>query len=69
MLSMNNALLWITVANVLYLASYSVHDILWLRILSVIAATLLIPYYMIQPCHLPLPSLGMQFLSPLTCIG
>jgi hypothetical protein len=52
MLSMNNALLWITVANVLYLASYSVHDILWLRILSVIAATLLIPYYMIQPVPL-----------------
>ncbi len=52
MLSMHNALLWITIANVLYLASYSVHDILWLRILTVIAAALLIPYYMLQPVPL-----------------
>ncbi len=52
MLSMHNTLLWITVANVLYLASYSVHDILWLRILTVIAAALLIPYYMLQPVPL-----------------
>ena len=36
---------WIHVANVLYLASYSVRDILWLRILTVIAALCLLPYY------------------------
>ncbi len=36
-------------ANVLYLLSYSMRDILWLRILTVVAATLLIPYYYFQP--------------------
>ena len=35
----------IHVANVLYLASYSVRDILWLRILTVVAALCLLPYY------------------------
>jgi CRP-like cAMP-binding protein len=44
-----NPLVWITVANVIYLASYSVRDILWLRILTVVAASLLIPYYALQP--------------------
>jgi hypothetical protein len=50
---MRNPLVWITCANVLYLASYSVRDILWLRILTVVAATLLIPYYALQeePLH------------------
>src|SRR5215469_16183671 len=45
---MQNPLVWITAANVLYLASYAVRDILWLRILTVVAATLLIPYYLMQ---------------------
>jgi Popeye protein conserved region len=45
---MHNPIVWLNVANVLYLASYSVRDILWLRILSVIAALLLIPYYLMQ---------------------
>ena len=36
---------WIHIANVLYLASYSVRDILWLRILTVVAALCLLPYY------------------------
>lgn len=49
---MRNPLLWITVANVLYLASYSVRDILWLRILTVVGALLLIPYYALQPLPL-----------------
>jgi len=40
--------LWITGANLLYLASYSVRDILWLRILTIVAAVLLIPYYYLQ---------------------
>jgi hypothetical protein len=40
--------LWITGANLLYLASYSVRDILWLRILTIAAAVLLIPYYYLQ---------------------
>jgi hypothetical protein len=45
---MQNPIVWITIANVTYLASYSVRDILWLRILTVVAALLLIPYYAMQ---------------------
>jgi Popeye protein conserved region len=45
---MHDPLVWITVANVIYLASYSVRDILWLRVLTVVAAALLIPYYALQ---------------------
>jgi len=37
------------VANVIYLLSYSVRDILWLRILTVLGALLLLPYYYLQP--------------------
>jgi hypothetical protein len=36
-------------ANVLYMFSYLVRDILWLRVLTVIAASLLIPYFYAQP--------------------
>ncbi|MCP4386291.1 MAG: cyclic nucleotide-binding domain-containing protein [Hyphomicrobiales bacterium] len=39
----------VNVANVIYLFSYSVRDILWLRILTVIGATMLLPYYYLQP--------------------
>jgi hypothetical protein len=39
----------ISVANVIYLFSYSVRDILWLRILTVLGASILIPYYYFQP--------------------
>lgn len=53
----HSTLFWISVANVLYLASYSVHDILWLRILSVAAMFLLIPYYLMQPIPLTTPIL------------
>lgn len=42
------AITWLTLANVLYLASYSVHDILLLRILTIVAALLLIPFYYVQ---------------------
>jgi len=45
---MRDPMLWITAANVLYLASYSVRDILWLRVLTVLAASLLVPYYALQ---------------------
>jgi Popeye protein conserved region len=44
----NNPVVWITVANVIYLISYSVRDILVLRILTVAGASLLIPYYAMQ---------------------
>jgi hypothetical protein len=49
---MLNPLVWINAANVLYLASYSVRDILWLRILTVVGALLLVPYYLLQPSPL-----------------
>jgi hypothetical protein len=45
---MENPIVWITVANVIYLASYAVRDILWLRILTVAGAATLIPYYAMQ---------------------
>lgn len=43
------------IANVVYLASYSVRDILWLRILSVVGCTLLMPYYYFQSTPLWTP--------------
>src|SRR5262245_20764116 len=42
----------IHVANVLYLLSYSVKDMLWLRCLTVVAALCLLPYYYVQPVPL-----------------
>jgi hypothetical protein len=38
----------LSVANVIYLLSYSVRDILWLRILTVVGALLLLPFYYLQ---------------------
>src|SRR5579872_6891701 len=49
------ATMWITVVNVLYLVSYSVRDILWLRALTVVAALLLTPYYYLQAVPLWMP--------------
>lgn len=37
------------VANVLYLASYSVRSVLWLRVLTVVAITCMMPYYYTRP--------------------
>ncbi len=45
----------VSVANVVYLFSYSVRDILWLRILTVVGAALLMPYYYLQPSPLWAP--------------
>ena len=36
-------------ANILYLISYAVRDILWLRILTVVAASILIAYFWLLP--------------------
>jgi len=46
----------VNVANVVYLASYSVRDILYLRILTVFGASLLLPYYYLQiePLYAPM---------------
>ena len=40
---------FIHVANVLYLFSYTMRDILWLRLLTVAAACFLIPYFYFRP--------------------
>jgi len=45
----------VSAANVIYLMSYSVRDILWLRILTVVGATLLMPYYYLQTTPLWAP--------------
>lgn len=47
-----NPIIWITAANLLYLVSYSLRGMLWLRILTVLAALLLVPYYALQPSPL-----------------
>jgi hypothetical protein len=44
-LNLGQLLPWIHIANVLYLLSYSVRDILWLRILTVVAIFTAFPYY------------------------
>lgn len=36
---------WLHIGNILYLFSYSVRDILWLRILTVVAICSMMPYY------------------------
>ncbi len=47
--------LLIHAANVLYLFAFMVRDILWLRILTVVAATCLIPYFYFRPEPLMAP--------------
>jgi CRP-like cAMP-binding protein len=39
-------------ANVLFVASYSVRDILWLRVLTIVATVSLLPYYYTRPTPL-----------------
>ena len=41
--------LLIHAANVLYIFAFMVRDILWLRILTVVAAACLIPYFYFRP--------------------
>ncbi|WFE89226.1 cyclic nucleotide-binding domain-containing protein [Roseibium porphyridii] len=45
----------VNVANVIYLFSYSVRDIFWLRILTLVGISLLMPYYYLQPSPLWAP--------------
>ena len=47
--------LLIHIANVLYLFAFMVRDILWLRILTVVAASCLIPYFYFRPEPLMTP--------------
>jgi hypothetical protein len=46
---------FVSAANVVYLFSYSVRDILWLRILTIGGASLLMPYYYYQASPLWAP--------------
>ncbi len=39
----------IHIANVLYMMSYLMRDILWLRIITVLAASCLVPYFYFRP--------------------
>ena len=45
----------IHIANVLYMLSYLMRDILWLRVLTVLAASCLIPYFYFRPEPLMAP--------------
>ena len=47
------------VAYVLYLLSYSVRDIMWLRILTIVASVPLVPYYYFQPKTLWAPMIWL----------
>lgn len=47
--------LLVNAANIFYLISYSVRDIFWLRVLSVIGALILLPYYYLQSSPLWAP--------------
>ena len=47
--------LLIHAANMLFLIAYMVRDILWLRILTVIATLCLIPYYFTRPEPMMVP--------------
>ncbi|MEM9411665.1 MAG: cyclic nucleotide-binding domain-containing protein [Planctomycetota bacterium] len=44
-LSADNALLFLYAANILYVVCYTVKDVLWLRIFSVVAILVFMPYY------------------------
>jgi hypothetical protein len=46
---------FIHAANVLFLVSYSVRDILWLRLFAVAGSLVCIPYYLLQPTVLWAP--------------
>jgi CRP-like cAMP-binding protein len=51
----------IHIANVLYLLSYLVKDILWLRLLTVVAGIVLLAFYVFQPVPL-WPAIGWNTL-------
>ena len=47
--------LFLNLGNVLYIVAYSVRDMLWLRIITVVATLCLMPYYYYQPKPLYAP--------------
>ena len=58
----------IHVANVLYLFSYLMRDILWLRILTVVAACCLMPYFYFRPEPLMPATCNTQSISLVTSL-
>lgn len=63
---MNN---WLHLSNILYLCSYSVRDILWLRILTVIAIACMMPYYYCCSLYAPIGWNGLFAAVNLFQIG
>ena len=59
---------FIHAANLLFLVSYSVRDILWLRLFAVAGSLVCIPYYLLQPTVLwaPLAWGGASASNPAT---
>ena len=56
--------LLVDVANIIFVISYSVRDVLWLRTFAVIGGILLIPYYYLQPTPLMVPIYwGLVFIA------
>ncbi|MEM7121796.1 MAG: cyclic nucleotide-binding domain-containing protein [Pseudomonadota bacterium] len=54
----------VDLANVTYVISYSVRDVLWLRIFAVLGGILLLPYYYLQPTPLMVPIYwGIGFIA------
>ncbi len=45
---------FVHIANVLFLASYLVRDILWLRFLTIVAGSALLPYYFANELYAPI---------------
>ena len=45
---------FVHIANVLYLGSYLVRDILWLRCLTIVAGTALMPFYLMNELYAPI---------------
>ena len=54
----------VDIANVSYLVSYSVRDVLWLRIFAIFGGILLLPFYYLQPTPLMVPIYwGLAFIA------
>jgi len=63
---------WLHLGNILYLLAYSVRDILWLRILTVVATLCLMPYYFCcsaTPLYAPILWCSLFSLVNLVQIG
>lgn len=55
----------VNIANVLYLVSYYMKDMVWLRVLTVVAAGMLLPYFWFRPEPMVAPVLWNLFFIAL----